>query len=160
MKLISTLKCIIVESIPVKRLVVNDQPLLIFQTYESLRAIEGSGSYIRVTPEEILESMSDIYDVLIEQSFKTFETCKNKCALLVRDYSLGFDYQLFIRHHEKGNNLNITLNTSIRHPKKLFNDRKTREIIITKSNDIVIKESIDKSFTSKIIGNIIVYYQN
>jgi hypothetical protein len=160
MKLLSLLKNVIVESIPIKNMVVDGQPLKIVQTYESLRAITGNGKYIRVTPNEIVDSMSDIYDILIDQSFITLKTCKYKCSLLVRDYRLGFDYQLFIHHYAINNTLKITINTSIRHPKKLYNNVNTREIIITKNNDIAIKESIvDKLFTYKIIGDIIVYYQ-
>jgi hypothetical protein len=160
MNLLPLLKSIIVESVPIKNVTINGQPLSIVQTYESFRAITGSGEFIRVPADEIMDSMSDIYDVLINQSFILFNTCKHKCALLIRDYRLGFDYQLFTHYNIKNNNLKITINTSIRHPKKLFNNVNTREIIITRNDDIVIRESIiNQSFTYKIIGDIIIYYQ-
>jgi hypothetical protein len=160
MKLILLLKHLIVESLHIKNIVVDGQQLSIVQTYESLRGSSGSGEFIRVQFDEVMDSMSDIYDILIEQSFIVLETCNNRCSLLIRDYRLGFDYQLFVNHNSGNNTLKLTINTSIRHPKKLFNKINTREIIITRNDDLIIKESIiNQSFTYKIIGNIIVYYQ-
>jgi hypothetical protein len=160
MKLIPLLKSLIVESIHIKNMVVDGQPLSIVQTYESLRGSSGSGEFIRVPIDEIMDSMSDIYDILIEQSFIVLKTCESRCSLLIRDYRLEFDYQFFIEYNEKNNTLKLIINTSIRHPKKLFNKVKTREIIITRNDDVIIRESIiNQSFTYKIIGNIIVYYQ-
>ncbi len=55
---------------------------------------------------------------------------------------MGFDYQLWVTM--KTNKLELKINTSIKHPKQLFNDKfKTRRVIVTKDGETVIKESLE-----------------
>jgi hypothetical protein len=74
---------------------------------------------------------------------------------------LGFDYQIFISYNRK-NTLKITINTSIRHPKKLKNETfKSPEIILQRDGGIVLKEDKDSiNFTKLVKGDIIIYIKN
>ena len=161
MKLLSIFKNLISESVFVKKFHYGSQPIEIVKTYESLRSSSNTGEFVRVSPDEILDSMSDIYDVIINQAHDVLISCKNRCSLLIRDYRFGlnFDYQLFINYKEKDNILKFTINTSIRHPKKLYNNhQKTREILITKNDSIIIREDFNLNHFTKIVkGNIIIY---
>ena len=161
MKLLSTLKTLITESILVKKFRYGNHPIEIVQTYESLRSSSNEGEFVRVSPNEILDSMSDIYDVIIDQSHDVLNSCTHRCSLLIRDYRFGldFDYQLFINYKKKNDTLKLTINTSIRHPKKLHNDKqKTREILITKNDNVIIREELDLNHFTKIVrGDIIIY---
>jgi hypothetical protein len=71
---------------------------------------------------------------------------------------LGFDYQLFIKR-DNDDKLKITINTSIKHPLELKNkSKKTRQIIITKNEDVIIKEILELNlFTKTIKDDIIIY---
>ena len=161
MKLIPILKTLLTEAVFVDEILVGSQPVQILKTFEAMRAVTGSGSVIRVDTDEILDSMSDIYDIIVKYSIKILETCNRKCSIVVRDYRLGFDYQIFISYNRK-NTLKITINTSIRHPKKLKNDTfKSPEIILQRDGDIVLKEDEEPiNFTKIVKGDIIIYIKN
>jgi hypothetical protein len=161
MKLISVLKNLLLESVLITKFDHDGLPVVISQTYESMRSTVGSGSKIRVSIDEIMDSMSDMYDIIIDRSLDILESCDENCALVVRDYrpELNFDYQLFLDFNKKKDSLKLTINTSIRHPEKLRNKvQQTPELIITKEGDPIIRESIDDSFTYKKINDIIIYY--
>jgi hypothetical protein len=161
MKLISVLKNLLLESVLIKKFDHDGLPVVISQTYESMRSTIGSGSKIRVSIDEIMDSMSDMYDIIIDRSLDILESCDENCDLVVRDYrpGLNFDYQLFLEFNKKKDSLKLTINTSIRHPEKLRNKvQQTPELIITKEGDPIIRESIDDSFTYKKINDIIIYY--
>ena len=158
MKLLSVLKDLITEAILIDEFDIDDQKIKIVQTYESLRAVSQSSKTGRVDVDEIMDSMSDIYDVIIEQSFIVLDACRIDCALVIRDFRLGFDYQLFIKK-DKNDKLVISINTSIRHPKDLKNSKKkTREIIITRNEDVIIKEILELDLFTKIIKDDIIIY--
>jgi hypothetical protein len=161
MKLIPILKTLLTETIFIDEISIGGQHIQIFNTFESMRAATGSGSFIRVELGEILDSMSDIYDVIYKYSIKILEVCHKKCSIVIRDYRLGFDYQLFISYNRK-NALKITINTSIRHPKKLKNETfKSPEIILQRDGEMVLKEDIDLiNFTKIVKGDIIIYIKN
>ncbi len=159
MKLIQILEGIIKEAQFVKELNVNGKPVTVLKTYESMRATSLSNYSGRAFPEDILNSMEDIYDIIVDQANIVLKNCKGRCSLLIRDYRIGFgfDYQLFIKRKDGG--LVITINTSMKHPMDLRNDfHKTREIIISKNENIKIKEDYDRSTFTKIVkGDIIIY---
>ena len=100
-----------------------------------------------------------IYDIIVDQANIVLNKCKRKCSLLVRDNrpEFRFDYQLFIKNNKEG--LVITINTSMKHPMSLRNEfHKTREIIISKDENIRIKEDYDYSIFTKIVkGDIIIH---
>lgn len=159
MKLLDVLKNLITESIFIDSFDINNQKVKLFQTYESLRAVSSSNKSGRVDVEEIMDSMSDIYEEIVEQSLIVLESCFKDCALLIRDLRLGFDYQLFIKKGNK-DSLKIVINTSIRHPLDLRNkNKKTKEIIVTKNEDILIREELSFNYFTKIVrGDIIIYH--
>lgn len=160
MKLLNLLKNLITEDIFIDEFEIDDQKIKLFQTYESLRSVSTSNKSGRVGADEIMDSMSDIYDVIIEQSNNVLKNCFKNCSLLIRDFRLGFDYQLFIKKNNE-DKLKITINTSIRHPLDLGNKKfKTREIIITSNEKVIIKENFNiNEFTKIIKNNIIIYYK-
>ena len=157
MKLIQVLKTIINEAIFVDSFHVNDEKVTVLKTFESMRSTELSINSGRVFSEDILDSMSDIYDIIIDQANIVLKTCKKNCTLLIRDYRLGFDYQLFVKRNDGG--LVITINTSMKHPMSLRNTRqKTREIIISRNENVRIKEDYEPNIFTKIVkGDIIIY---
>jgi hypothetical protein len=83
---------------------------------------------------------------------------KDKSILIV-DNQVGGDYHIWVNRGKSGT-LFLTINTSIYHPKHLPQQKNDGKIIITKIGDTIVKESVDDTFTSKVIGNIIVYYKN
>jgi hypothetical protein len=94
--------------------------------------------------------------VVVTQSLVVLDTCERRCGLLVSDFSMGFDYQLWVLL--KNNKLELKINTSIKHPKQLFNDKfKTRRVIVTRDGETVIKESLEQ-YRSVKIGKKIVYF--
>jgi len=159
MKLIQILEGIINEAVFVNTLDVNGEPVTVLKTYESMRSTGLSNYTGRAFPEDILNSMEDIYDIIVDQANIVLNKCKRKCSLLVRDNrpEFRFDYQLFIKNNKEG--LVITINTSMKHPMSLRNEfHKTREIIISKDENIRIKEDYDYSIFTKIVkGDIIIH---
>ena len=156
MKLLKLLSTLITESKLLDRFVVNGLVVDVSSTYESDVAVMDNTTFGRVSKEEILESMSDIIEVIVTQGLVVLDTCERRCGLLVNDYSMGFDYQLWVTM--KTNNLELKINTSIKHPKELFNNKfKTRRVIVTRDGETVIRESLEQ-YRSVKIGKKIVYF--
>jgi hypothetical protein len=156
MKLLKLLSTLITESRLFDRFVVNGLVVDVTSTRESDVAVMDNTTFGRVSKEEILESMRDIIEVIVTQGLVVLDTCEKRCALLVNDYSMGFDYQLWVTM--KTNNLELKINTSIKHPKELFNNKfKTRRIIVTRDGETVIRESLEH-YRSVKIGKKIVYF--
>ena len=156
MKLLKLLSTLITESKLLDRFVVNGLVVDVSSTYESDVAVMDNTTFGRVPKEEILESMSDIIEVIVTQGLVVLDTCERRCGLLVNDYSMGFDYQLWVTM--KTNNLELKINTSIKHPKELFNNKfKTRRVIVTRDGETVIRESLEH-YRSVKIGKKIVYF--
>ena len=156
MKLLKLLSTLITESKLLDRFVVNGLVVDVTSTRESDVAVMDNTTFGRVSKEEILESMSDIIEVIVTQGLVVLDTCERRCGLLVNDYSMGFDYQLWVTM--KTNNLELKINTSIKHPKELFNNKfKTRRVIVTRDGETVIKESLEQ-YRSVKIGKKIVYF--
>ena len=156
MKLLNLLSKLITETKLLDRFVVNGLVINVSSTRESDVAIMDNTTFGRVPKDEILESMSDIIEVIVTQGLIVLDTCNKRCGLLVSDYSMGFDYQLWVTM--KTNKLELKINTSIKHPKQLFNDKfKTRRIIVTRDGETVIKESLEH-YRSVKIGKKIVYF--
>ena len=156
MKLLKLLSTLITESKLLDRFVVNGLVVDVSSTCESDVAVMDNTTFGRVPKEEILESMSDIIEVIVTQGLVVLDTCERRCGLLVSDYSMGFDYQLWVTM--KTNNLELKINTSIKHPKELFNNKfKTRRVIVTRDGETVIRESLEQ-YRSVKIGKKIVYF--
>lgn len=122
----------------------------------------NSSKYGRKSVEDIKDSMVDILDVIVLNSLEILDKpskIKGKDhSILVKDYMLGMDYHFWVNTSRDGD-IYLTINTSIGHPKKLPDNQNDKKIIITKSGDTVIKESINLNVFTKIVkGNIIIYH--
>ena len=158
MKLISLVKTLILEQLTlVSRFKSpNGQMVDILSNLHSKTSQGSKSELARITEEEIMESFEDIKDIAVNQSNKILNRpCIGKdCGLLVRDYMLGFDYQFWLRRRGE-NTLVMTVNTSIIHPKKLFNKEKHNIIIIEKDGSHTIVESMQGV---KINGKYVQFY--
>jgi len=116
----------------------------------------------RVPVDEVLDAMVEILEVIVEVSLNSLEKDSNHDkdkSILIVDNQVGGDYHIWVNRGRSGT-LFLTINTSIYHPKHLPLQKNDGKIIITKIGDTIVKESVDNTFTSKVIGNIIVYYKN
>lgn len=98
-----------------------------------------TSTYGRASQDEIYRSMQDIMPTIIQVAKDIVKTNPTRGQFIVRDYSMGFDYQLFTNLSKK-NKLIITMNTSIIHPEKLFNDRKNKVVNVDAFGDITMSE--------------------
>lgn len=121
----------------------------------------NTSTYGRINVEDIKFSIEEILEVIIEVSNNMFlkpSKTGGDHSILVIDNQLGVDYHFWVNKSKK-DVLFLTINTSIKHPKHLPTDKNDSKIIITKVGDAIVSESINETFTYKVIGNIIVYYQ-
>ena len=145
-----------IEYVKVLKTSDGDHKIEIFSNQHAKTSIKTQSKFSRVGIYEILDSISEIKDVLYEKSMDILKTCETKCSLLVVENILGFDYQLWL-DEKKGNNLRLIINTSIYHPKNLRNyNYNTPTIVVTKNGDVVVKESIEY----KVINNKVITFFN
>ena len=133
---------------------------ILYNTHSSIGV--NNSALGRVPVDEVLYAILEILEVIVEVSLKSLDKeskhGKDKSILIV-DNQVGGDYHIWVNWSKSGT-LFLTINTSIYHPKHLPSQKNDGKIIITKVGDTIVKESVDDTFTSKIIGNIIVYYKN
>ena len=133
---------------------------ILYNTHSSIGI--NNSSLGRVPIDEVLYAMVEILEVIVEVSLNSLEKktshSKDKSILIV-DNQVGGDYHIWVNRGKSGT-LYLTINTSIFHPKHLPLQKNDGKIIITKIGNTIVKESVDDTFTSKVIGNIIVYYKN
>lgn len=158
MKLITTLKTLLLEYKLVNRFKSVSGQIVDIESNTHSKIGQGFSSNLqRIGEDEIIESFEDVKEIAVDLSNKILNKCdrsKKECGLLIRDNMLGFDYHFWLRH--KGDNkLVMIINTSIRHPKKLFNTEKHNIIVIDKDGGHTILESFNNL---KINGKIIQFY--
>lgn len=157
MELISVLKDLILEYKLVDRFKdYEGNTVDVEATAHSFISQDSRSVLTRVPTDEVLESMTDIRDILVRQSKKILEKCdryNKECGILVRDNMLKMDYQLWIDETENGK-MKLVINTSIRHPRKLFNKEKHNVIVI----DEMGSQRIIESFTNIKINNKFIQY--
>lgn len=160
MKLLESLKSLLLEHKLIHRFEYQNGDK--FQTIDveaNPHSREGQGGYHlqRVPYDEILDSLQDIEPIVGKQINKILGWCDSydkECAIIVRDNFLEFDYHMWI-DKVRDDKIILTVNTSIRHPRKLFNPHKNNVIIIDEDGD----HNIIESFTNtKINGKFIQYY--
>ena len=153
MKLIETLNQIIVESRVLDFFETLGYKFYVFETRHSTTSV-GGNQLQRVELSDILDSMSDIKELIAKNAIIVMDGCKEKeCALLVRDNRLGFDYQMWIKQRND-KKVDLVINTSIHHPKKLFNQRRNKIIIVDYDGEQVMYESLK----SVRVNNLIVQF--
>lgn len=164
MKLVETLKDIIVEQFSTllkKYISSSGQKVKVVYNKHS-QDNQGKLEFQRIFNDEVVNSLDEIKNVVFNQANKILNRCnpdpkKKECALIVRDNIDGFDYHFWL-NRTKNNELVLTLNTSIRHPGKLFNTLKHNVIVVDTSGDTQIVESDMSDFTFEEINGKFVYY--
>lgn len=159
MKFQSIIKTLILESRELlDQYEINGQNVdILYNTHSNIGV--NNSSLGRIPVDEILDAMVEILEVIVEVSLNVLEDGNNKDkSILIVDNQVGGDYHMWI-NKGKSDTLFLTINTSIYHPRHLPKLQNDAKIIVTKLGDTIVKESIDDTFTSKVIGNIIVYYQ-
>ena len=99
-------------------------------TKHSLIGHSESTSLGRIGLDTIFDSIKDNIDIIHQIAILIIPNCQDKtCSLIVRDNLYNMDYHLWLRK-TNNNKLILTINTSIHHPKKLFNKEKSKIINI------------------------------
>jgi len=164
MKLFDTLKVIIIEqssNFLKKYIAPSGQSVNLIYNKHS-QDNQGKLEFQRIFNDEVVYSLEEIKDIVFRQANKILDKCNpnpklKECGLIIRDNIDGFDYHFWLDRKKNGN-LILILNTSIRHPGKLFNKTNHNVIIVDPSGEIRIKESYIKNFTFEEINGKIVYY--
>ena len=164
MKLVETLKYIIVEqfSTLLKKYISSSGQKVKVDYNKHSQDNQGKLGFQRIFNDEVVNSLDEIKDVVFNQSNKILNRCNpdpkmKECALIIRDNIDNFDYHFWL-NRTKNNELVLTLNTSIRHPGKLFNTLKHNMIVVDTSGDTQIIESDMSDFTFEEINGKFVYY--
>jgi len=96
----------------------------------------GDSGFSRVDPELIDNSIKEFEDEIINAVEKVLRICKKgECAMIVRDRINGFDYQMWLDKKTSGS-IYITINTSIHHPNKLGNKKKSPVFLIYRDGTV------------------------
>ena len=149
MKLLQTLRTIIVEDYDYLGTYKSEDgsDVMIVSNQHFRTAQDVKSEFRRAENVEVMDSFEDIKQIAFREANKILDKpCdkKNKkCGLLVRDYMLGLDYQFWLKRKKMTGELVMTLNTSIIHPKKLFNKEKHVMIVIDKYGGYTIVESVN-----------------
>ena len=161
MKFKSIVKSLILEArIPLGEYEVDGYDVtILYNTHSDLAT--NSSHYGRIPVDEIKLAMEEILDLIVEVSLKVLDKdskSDNDNSILVVDNQIGGDYHFWV-NKSKSDNIFLTINTSINHPRHLPTSKNSAKIVVTRVGDTIVKESIDDTFTYKIIGDIIVYYK-
>lgn len=111
----------------------------LFKNKHSELAI-GSYDIQRVSPYEIDKSLREpnVTETIILSAEKILQDCNTNCSLNVVDYSAGFDYHMWLNQTQTGN-IQLIINTSISHPKHLYNSKLSPLVIIYPDGEISTK---------------------
>jgi hypothetical protein len=153
MELIKTLKLIILERTFLDSFTSDDIRINVFYNEHS-QSIKTPSNFSRVDKEQILKSLLEIKEIIPKISLRILSNCvKKKCSFIIRDYADGVDSHFWISLTKEGR-INLTLNTSINHPKKLFNPFNVPIINVDLNGDTTIIESLNKFIIGKKIISI------
>jgi hypothetical protein len=156
MELIKSLKSLILERIFLDSFTSNNVRVNIFYNEHSRGVGGGVSSLSRVGKEQILKSLLEVKDVIVKVSFRILENCEGKqCSFIIRDEADGVDSHFWVKLTKEGR-LNLILNTSINHPRKLYNTTKVPVINVDMIGDITIMESKN----TYIVGKKIIKIEN
>jgi len=119
----------------------KDFNLRLLKNYHSEKSIGDTSSLQRVDIESIDSSIKEIQPEFIYFVKKVLKFCegKDRCGFVVVDDPNGFDYHVWVR---KGNDneVNVVINTSIYHPRHLYNTKKDPVLYIDRFGDISHKK--------------------
>jgi hypothetical protein len=149
MKLLESLKLLILERTFLDSFTSNNIRVNVFYNEHSQGIGNVVSSLSRVDKEQILKSLLEIKEIIANISLRILDNCGGKkCSFIIRDYADGVDSHFWIKLSKEGR-LNLILNTSINHPKKLFNPYKVPVINVDLSGDTTISESKNKYVVGK-----------
>lgn len=117
----------------------NDKDLVLFKNKHSQINV-GDSTFSRVDPKFIDDSIRTIQSDFIKLVKRVSENCvtNENCKIIVIDKINGFDYQCWIVTKKNGN-IGVVINTSIHHPKRLFNSDNGPTIIIETNGQLILK---------------------
>ena len=114
----------------------NGDDILLYKNTHSKIALGLKSNYSRVSIEEINESITNVESEFIEFIKERVLDCgSDSCSINVIDFGGGFDYQCWLDKRPNGN-IRVIINTSIYHPKKLFNSDRSPTMVISQSGSI------------------------
>jgi hypothetical protein len=114
----------------------NGDDILLYKNTHSLTGVDTKSNYARVSIEEINESIRNVESEFIEFIKERVLDCGSKsCGINFIDFGGGFDYQCWLDKRPNGN-IRVIINTSIYHPKKLFNSDNSPTMVISQSGSI------------------------
>lgn len=149
MKLIESLKSLILERTFLDSFTSNNVRVNVYYNEHSQSIKKGNSILSRVDKEQILKSLLEVKEVIAKVSLRILDDCEGKkCAFIIRDYADGVDSHFWIRLSRKGD-LNIILNTSINHPRNLFNTIKVPVINVDLMGNVNIAESENRFIVGK-----------
>jgi hypothetical protein len=107
----------------------------LFKNKHSQRNI-GTSSFSRVDPKFIESSVYENENDIVDLAKHIITYCEGKgCSIIVVDEPNGFDYHVWLEETLLGN-IRMIINTSIYHPKHIYNSEKNPMLIITMRGDI------------------------
>ena len=112
------------------RFIKKDQPeIVLMKNDHSMDGISNSG-FSRVDPDLIDDSIREFEDEIVTAVKKVLKICKKgECSMIVRDKVNGFDYHMWL-DKKTSESIYMTINTSIHHPNKLGNKKRSPVLII------------------------------
>lgn len=114
----------------------NGDDILLYKNTHSTIGLNLKSNLSRVSIEEIDESITSVESEFIEFIKERVKDCgSDSCGINVIDFGGGFDYQCWLDKRPNGN-IRVIINTSVYHPKKLFNSDKSPTMVISKSGNI------------------------
>jgi len=114
----------------------NGEDILLYKNTHSTVGLGLKSNYSRVSIEEIDESIRNVESEFIEFIKERVLNCNSdSCAIIVIDFEGGFDYQCWLDKRPNGN-IRVIINTSIYHPKKIFNSDKTPTMVVSRSGSV------------------------
>ena len=109
--------------------------IILYNNQHSELGAGGKSSFSRVDTDRIIDSINEYSDYIIDLATKILKNCKNNCSIVVVDYSMGFDYHMWVDQDIKGQII-LTINTSIGHNKHLFNTKNSPKIVIDRFGNV------------------------
>jgi hypothetical protein len=115
----------------------EDNVINLYKNSHSMDSVGSFSNFQRADPDEIVNSIMDIENVIIKSAKKIIKDCISRCSINVIDNVIGIDYHMWLNKKMKSNNIQIIINTSIHHPNHLkFRSNISPTIIIDKFGDV------------------------
>ena len=112
------------------RFIKKDAPEVVLMKNDHSMDGVGDSGFSRVDPTLIDDSIREFEDEIVTAVNRVLKICKKgECSMIVRDKLNGFDYHMWL-NKKTSESIYMTINTSIHHPNKLVNKKKSPVLII------------------------------